>query len=156
MSLPKLNVNVWDVCNLVYATALQKYLISTSLHRVKIFAFVDEDALLTNILKVASLGLPTSKYFKNRQFCHYHTNKNNICRYPSPFWPKGHLSGWLNRGYTALPFQLSHLLCHLPFLCVQCHYQPIISKTQGNKGNKKNKWEERWKIIHAKHEEQRS
>lgn len=59
--------NVWKVYNLIYYTAFQKYLIITSSIHMKIFAFMDEDALLTKILNVVCLGLPKSNHLKNLQ-----------------------------------------------------------------------------------------
>lgn len=104
--------NVGEVYNLVYYTALWKDLIIQASIHMKIFAFMDEDILLIKMLNVASLVLPISNHFKKTCSSHisaiiktyvgfYHHSGQRaismVCRFPPPFWPKGHFNGWLDK-----------------------------------------------------------
>lgn len=56
---------------------------------------------------------------------------------------KGPFQRLVEQGDAAFLFPPSRLLGHLLLLSAQCHYQSAMSKTQGNKENEKDKWEER-------------
>lgn len=109
--------NVGEVYNLVYYTALWKDLIIQASIHMKIFAFMDEDILLIEMLNVASLVLPISNHLKK-------TCSSHISAIIKTYVGFHHHSGqraistvdWTRRG----PISLSVKPPSLPFAAFFC------------------------------------